>query len=221
MAIEDIHIFEAQQLRVVAEEYRNKGYEVTTEAALDFVPGFRADLIARKDGDVRVIEVKSRISLTKTPEAAKAAKIISSKPGWSYDLHMLGEPEGLYSVENPQSFDRERIRQRIELAESALGAGFPEYGFLVAWAASEAAVRKLVEEEGVAIKRVTSAAYTVGMGVYHGAISREDYNYLTQMARHMHAIVHGFAADEVDGEMARGLIETAKRLLIPNEIDDE
>ena len=39
-----------------AEEYRSRGYEVLLEAPVDFLPGFRADLLVRKGGEVKVIE---------------------------------------------------------------------------------------------------------------------------------------------------------------------
>ena len=53
--------------RETAAEYRRMGYEVAREAPLDFLPGFRADLVVRKDDEVKVIEVKSRSSLAADP----------------------------------------------------------------------------------------------------------------------------------------------------------
>ena len=51
-----------------AEEYRARGYEVLTEASLDFLPGLTADLLVRKGNEVKVIEVKSRPSLGADPK---------------------------------------------------------------------------------------------------------------------------------------------------------
>ena len=71
-------------LRKTAEEYRKKGYEVALESQLDFFPGFRADLLVRKNDETKVIEVKSRSSLALNPKIGELARIIDSKPGWSF-----------------------------------------------------------------------------------------------------------------------------------------
>ena len=68
-------------LRKTAEEYRSKGYDVNEETPLDFMPDFLADLVVRKDDEVRVIEVKSRASLAASPRIMELARIIDSKPG--------------------------------------------------------------------------------------------------------------------------------------------
>ena len=65
--------------RKTAEEYRSKGYEVSLETPLDFLPGFQADLIARKGGETKVIEVKSRSSLAAIPQIGELARIVDSK----------------------------------------------------------------------------------------------------------------------------------------------
>ena len=78
--------------RQAAEEYRNQGYEVTLEAPLDFFPGFHADLLARKNNEVRVIEVKSRSSLNAVPQLAELVQIIDSKPGWDFELLLVVVP---------------------------------------------------------------------------------------------------------------------------------
>ena len=54
-----------------AEEYRSKGYEVLRDAALDFLPGYRADLLVKKGDEVKVIEVKTRSSLAADPKIAQ------------------------------------------------------------------------------------------------------------------------------------------------------
>ena len=80
-----------------AEEYRSRGYEVLLEASLDFLPGFRADLLVRKGDEVKVIEVKSRPSLAADPKISELARIIESKPGWTFELLLVSEPEKLDS----------------------------------------------------------------------------------------------------------------------------
>ena len=81
--------------RKTAEEYRSKGYEVLQETPLEFLPGFRADLVVRKGGEAKVIEVRRRSSLAANPKVRELAEIIDSMPGWSFELILVGEPEKL------------------------------------------------------------------------------------------------------------------------------
>ena len=82
-----------------AEEYRNKGYEVSRDVLLDFFPDFYADLVVQKGADRKVVEVKQRSSLAADPRIRELARIIDSKPGWSFELLLVGEPEKLDSPE--------------------------------------------------------------------------------------------------------------------------
>ena len=99
--------------RQTAEEYRSKGYEVLQETPLDFLPDFRADLVVRKGGETKGIEIKRRSSLAADPRVRELAQILDSKPGWSFQLILVGEPEMLDSPEEAHSFDRDDILRRL------------------------------------------------------------------------------------------------------------
>ena len=210
--MEDIAISERQFIAKKAAEYRSRGYEVFQDTPLDFLPGFRADLVVRKDGETRVIEVKTRTSLAVTPQMTELAEAISARPGWSFDLLVVGEPERLETPESAQPFTQSHIERRIDQAEKALAMGFAEAAFLLAWSACEAAVRVLTAAEGVDIRRATHSGYILGQAVYHGAISRNDDEYLSGMLAYRNAIVHGFDVPDFDDERARELIVAARKL---------
>ena len=211
--IEDIAILEKKLIAKTAARYRSKGYEVEENCPLDFLPGFRADLVARKVGDVRVIEVKSRTSLAATPKLNELAEILYAKPGWSYDLLLVGEPEKLDAPENAQSFSEQEIRQRLAEAEKALEHGFGEAAYLLVWSAFEATTRELIEAEGVSITRVTKTGYVLDQAVYYGVISREDYDQLADMREYRNAIAHGFEVNGFSDEKVTELIEVVRNLL--------
>ena len=211
--IEDIEILERKFIDKKVAEYRSRGYEVEENCELDFLPGFHVDLVARKDDEVRVIEVKSRTSLALTPKLNELAEILYSKPGWSYDLLLVGEPEKLDSPDGARSFAVEEIRQRLAEAEKALGHGLGEAAFLLVWSAFEAATRELIAAEGVSITRVTQSGYVLDQAVYHGVISRDDYDYLADMRKYRNAIAHGFDVNGFSDEKGTELIEVVLRLL--------
>ena len=206
--------------RKTAEEYRSKGYEVLFEAPLDFLLGFSADLLVRKGDEVRVIEVKSRPSLAADPKISELARLIDSKPGWSFELVLVSEPEKLDSPEGARSFESGKILQRIEEAEKSLQAGSPEAAFLLAWSASEAVIREFLTAQGVSNTSITSPGYVLDQGVFHGVISRDDYDTLTRMGKYRNAIVHGFGTDDFSDELVTDLIETTRRIMTTATLDD-
>ncbi len=211
--IEDIAILERKFVAKTAAKYRSRGYEVEEDCPLDFLPGFRADLVARKGDEVRVIEVKSRTSLAATPSLNELAEILYSKPGWSYDLLLVGEPEKLEAPEGSQPFAEEEIRRRLAEAEEVLEKGSGEAAYLLVWSACEAAIRNLIETAEISITRVTTASYVLDMAVMHGIISREDHDYLTDMMKYRNAIAHGFDVNGFSDEEVAELIEVVVRLL--------
>ena len=201
---------EYQLTRKTAEEYRNKGYTVSVEAPLDFLPGYRADLIVQKDDQVKVIEVKTRASLAASSGMDELARVIDSKPGWSFELLLVAEPEKLDPPEDAQSFEREHILERLEDAEAILTTGHVEAAFLLAWSACEAALRLAIADEEVPSQGITTAAHTLGQAAYLGVISRTEYGQLTDLQRHRNAIVHGFSHGDFGETPVRELLELVR-----------
>ena len=196
-----------------AEEYRGRGYEVLMQAPLDFLPGFTADLLVRKGDEVKVIEVKSRPSLAADPKIEELARSIESKPGWTFELLLVSEPEKLDSPEGAYSFASEDISHRIEEAEKALQTGLPEAAFLLAWSAHEATIREVIAEQGVPDTKITGPGYVLDEAVFHGVISREEYKTLKEMLKYRNAIVHGFRLSDFRAELVVELIEAARRII--------
>ncbi len=198
--------------RQTAEEYRNQGYEVTLEAPLDFLPGFYADLLARKNNEVRVIEVKSRSSLNAIPQIAELARIIDTKPDWNFELLLVGEPEKIDSPEEATLYDAGNAMVRIEQAERALSSGLPEAAFLLAWSACEAVIREMLRAQGISEAGISSAAFVLDQAVFQGLMSRKDYDRLTEMRKYRNAIVHGFSVDGFGEKTVKQLIKTVRRM---------
>ena len=199
-------------VRKVADEYRDQGYEVSVDAPLDFLPGFRADVIARKGGETKVIEVKSRSSLGQNPKVVELAQTIDGKPGWSFELVVVAEPEKVESLQSAQPFTREVITQRIKEAENALASGFSEAAFLLAWSACEASVRDLVATEDKVDLQVTTPEYILKQAVFQGLLPHDDYEELKSLQKYRNAIVHGFTVEQFTDELTMQLIETVRRM---------
>ena len=65
-----------------ADDYREKGYDVSLGSIVDILPGYRADLVARKDDQVRVVEIRRRSSLKGDLRIHELARAVEAKPGW-------------------------------------------------------------------------------------------------------------------------------------------
>ena len=111
------------------EEYRNKGYTVLREAPLEFMPGFVADLVARKDDVAIVIEVSTQAGLALNSGISELVETLRTKPGWSFELLLVGEPEKLDSPPSAQLLDDHEIQQRLDQAVRVLESGLAEAAF--------------------------------------------------------------------------------------------
>ena len=178
-----------------AQEYRDKGYDVIPEARLDFFPGYAADLLVLKDGQAKVIEVKTRTSLAGRDYISKLAKIIEEKRGWSFELILVGEPHKLDSHKGARSFKGEGIYRLIKESRKSLEAGFAESAFMLAWSAMEATVRELLTEEIARDDTITTPLHVLDLGVFNGILSMSEYESLDHLRKYRNAIVHGFSAD--------------------------
>ena len=199
--------------RQTAAEYRRKGYDVTEGELLDFLPGFRADLVIRKGDEARVIEVKSRASLAATPRITELARVIESQPGWSFELLLVGEPEKLDAPAKSKAFQRENILLRIEDAEKLLSLGHSDAALVLAWSACEAAARLAVTEQGVLDAGITSSEFVFDQAAYLGITSRTEYNRLRDVQKYRNAIVHGFSHDGFGDNLVAELTDTAQEIL--------
>ncbi len=197
----------------IAEEYRQQGYEVSTESPLEFFQDFRADLIVRKDDDIRVIEVKSRASLAADQRIVQLAQLIESKPGWSFELALVAEPENLTAPTESAPFGIAEVQQRLGEAAQLLDTPHVESAFMLAWSAFEAAVRMLLAAEGVTDDRITSSAYVLHQARYLGLLAPEDYSRLTEALALRNAVAHGFSHSGLSDESVRQLIQTVREMI--------
>ena len=198
------------RLELVAEDYTSKGYHVLREPKLDFLQGFIPDLVVEKDGVTRVIEVKSRSSLLGNDRVVEMAKLVYSQPGWTFDLHMVGEPEAMETPKGAKSFNVEHILERLEDAEKIRDAGQVETAFLLAWTACEAALRELTAMYGFGNVSITTATHLIEQSTYHGVISRDDYFRFMDAVTFRNAFAHGYTVDDFDHEMLDDLIVSAR-----------
>ena len=204
-----------QRVQTLAEEYRGQGYDVIVEPAKaqlpPFLAGYHPDLLLHKASESVVVEVKARKSLAKDSQVRELAGLLRAQPGWSFELVLVDVGEQINAPEDARPFTRENIMQGAAEAERLLASGFTEAALLRAWAASEAAVRLLTEQDGLSIGRPTPSVL-LKQAVMNGLISRDVYHILYQALDRRNAYVHGFTLPDSGIAEVEALIETARRL---------
>ncbi len=180
-----------------ADEYRARGYEVTLESSVDFLPGFRVDIVALKEGENRIVEVRRRSSLRADSRLHDLARTIESQPGWSFDIVLIPESLQLIAPDGSRPIGVEAALHQLGAAERLLDAGYPESALLIAWAACEAVLRTQLQEETGRDNDMSLTGQLMDAATMYGIISHEDRDYLKGLQALRNAVAHGFSHAEI------------------------
>lgn len=211
---------EHQRRQHVAQEYRNKGYDVVTEPQMDqlppFLEGYKVDIFAHNADEKVIIEVKSRPSLINNQAIVHLARFINQHPGWRFELVVIGLPDDYAITEEPQYLTRDDIWTRISQAEQIMHINAPEAALLFTWATIEALFRLLAKYDEIELRR-SDPRYLINQLTTYGVLSREEYQFFTTTLDIRNTIAHGLKSDELLAQLVRELIERATHLLELNQ----
>ncbi len=213
---------EKRRTAELVQEYRDRGYDVLVEPDRlpDLPADTRVDLLARKDDEVVLIEVKSRASLADQPRLRELARAIEGRPGWRFELVLAGAgedaalPEGTPLPEEASSLGRRDVARAVAESEALIASGHSEAALLLAWSITEATLRLLADTEGISLRREGDPPYVLKQLAVNGALSREDYHSLMNILRLRNVVAHGFKPEnEIRPDLVRELLWTTSRLL--------
>jgi uncharacterized protein YutE (UPF0331/DUF86 family) len=208
---------ERERLLQLAEEYRNKGYEVSflpnPEDLPDFLKNYRPDMIARREDEAVIVEVKSRRSLNSSSSQylQTLAQSVEQHPGWRFELVMTNPDEAAYSPNDESPLQQPEIETRLQVARQ-LATQHPESAILYSWSLVEATLRIVAEHEGMSLQRL-DPLYLVKQLVTEGVISRPEYQFLMNTLSLRNAVAHGFKTTQVTQESINELITITEQLL--------
>jgi uncharacterized protein YutE (UPF0331/DUF86 family) len=207
---------ERERLIRLAEEYRDKGYEISfhpnPEDLPDFLKNYRPDMIARRGDEAVVIEVKSRSSLNSSTQYLRnLAQVVEQYPGWRFELVMTNPEDATYSQSAEGSLQEPEIESRLQVARQ-LATQHPESAILYSWSLVEATLRLVAENEGLSLQRFDSL-YLVKQLATEGVISKSEYQLLMNALSLRNSIAHGFKTTQLTQEFLYGLINIAQQLL--------
>lgn len=207
---------ERNRLLSAAREYEDKGYKVVVEPGKtdrpNFLASFQPDMIAYGDRENVVVEVKSRSTLAKSKYMEALASIVNSQSGWRFELIVVNPDTPSLAGEDSQTLsDREILSLMHEVAHLVKNR-HDKAAFLLAWSATEAALRQIAINRGITLER-ESPIYTIKQLYSLGALDRSDYELLQRALSVRNSVVHGFSSPDFDKELVTLLIDRVQELL--------
>lgn len=207
-----------KDLNDLAAQYVDEGYTVQIHPSCDQLPPFARDfnvaIVARRGNEGVLVQVKKdRSDLEADAEVSKQADITHAQPHWRYDLVVLYAADpNRRALRGARGLAFEQIEQMLMEAETAAEHDAPRAGFVLAWAALEAAMRRV---SGTARngEQYTTAMELVRVLYSEGTLTRFEFDALSRNHGLRSEIVHGFVTPPVGAANVAGVVALARRLL--------
>jgi hypothetical protein len=214
----DLVTREREAIRQYADWYSQQGYQVSVEPAPrelpDFLRTLAPDLIAHRDGENIVVEIK-----TSSPESfeqvQRLARALEHRAGWTLRVVYadLPDPEWAPPSDLPATAD---LLARLD-SLSAEGADDPNrLEILLLWSIIEAAARHRLSAMNISPTSRISSSALIKMLLTEGIIEEDDYLVLRRALAVRNAIAHGFLNQPVDTGLFQQIREAARLLLRPD-----
>lgn len=208
---------ERRRLASLAREYRERGYEVVTHPRREELPAFLRDfelaMVAHGDGERVVFQVVTKQGLRETSQQIKQlAEAIERHPDWRFELVVTNPRSDLTEPPHGEEPNVQEIMKRLGDARELLSEGQAENAGLVAWAATEAVLRRLAARHDVGLDRL-EPGYVLKQLYVLGLLSSDDLDLMQAAMRERNLIAHGFVAESGAEDWVRPLIERASGLV--------
>jgi REase_AHJR-like len=210
----------AVQARILerARELQRQGFAVQVEPDPQQVPAFlrsfSVDLIAEREGEGLVLEVKAGHELQRPPYLEELARAVEQQPGWRFELELV-EPEWAdrplreASSSSPLTY----VRKLLD-AIPELGARDVNAAVVAVWAPIEVLLERAAVVFDVPVTD-QSAPYLMKALYTEGVLAREDFQQLQHGWQYRNMIAHGvpgnFSVSSAD--VLKNLVAFARSLL--------
>jgi len=212
---------ELEFTKKVAEDYERAGYSVVVQPDPGQLPAVfadvRVDLLARRGAETVAVEVKRRDELYDLADVSALAGRVENMPGWRLDVVVLPADETGDMPAQSTEPDPDQIQALVAEAEAGLRAGAVRSALLVAWAASEAAMREAARRGGLAVDR-EPPGFVLKTLFANGIVSREEYDRGQRSSRVRNALAHGYEPPAFVPADVRWLLDFSRRLLSPEAV---
>ena len=211
----DLVTTEREAIKQYADWYSQQGYQVSVGPSPRELPEFlrtlAPDMIARRDGENIVVEIKTS-SPASFEQVQRLARALEHRAGWKLQVVYadLNDPEWAPPAELPD------ISELLTRLASVGGAEKGDHGaaqFLLLWSIIEAAARHRLSSLKIPPTRRISSSALLKMLLTEGTIEEDNYAVLRHGLAIRNAIAHGFLNQPIDEALFEPL-RTAAGLLL-------
>ena len=205
----------------VANDLRQRGYDVVTEPSIselpDFLREYRPDIIAKSADESLVVQVNDLRSSTEQGRARAIARLVANQPGWRFLLvSPPSNPGAVFQGDEPL-LEPARVRDLLSEAQAVAKHGLSRAALVMAWAGLEAAMRVAAQRHEISVERSDSWTLMREL-VSEGVLRRDSYQHLAELFRLRSALAHGMQPTDLTagfdlGEAAASLVTAAEDLL--------
>jgi REase_AHJR-like len=206
---------EREAIKQYADWYSQQGYQVSVEPSPRELPEFlrtlAPDMIARRDGEHIVVEIKTS-SPASFEQVQRLARALEHRAGWKLQVVYadLDDPEWAPPAELP---DISELLTRLASVGSADEGDHGASQFLLLWSIIEAAARHRLSSLKIPPTRRISSSALLKMLLTEGLIEEDNYAVLRHGLAVRNAIAHGFLNQPIDEALFEQL-RTAAGLLL-------
>lgn len=192
---------------LVAKRYREAGYEIILEPSPTMIPfdvgGYHPDILARKDGQNVIIEVKSNSDAGASYERLRdVIEETRRHESWRFVLVTERDLAGVGLPDDPDQPAREEIQKGMRNADKLISIGEQEAAFLLLWIAFEQTIRKLLIEAGLPLERL-APAIMIRQLYSEGVLSIAQFDVARSCLETRNLVVHGFHKADLNDEYER------------------
>jgi len=211
----DLVTSEREAIRQYADWYAHQGYQVSIEPPPRELPEFlrtlAPDMIARRDGENIVVEIKTS-SPASFEQVQRLARALEHRAGWRLQVVYadIADPEWAPPAELP---DISELLTRLTSVGSADEGDHGAPQFLLLWSIIEAAARHRLSSLKIPPTRRISSSALLKMLLTEGIIEEDNYAVLRHGLAVRNAIAHGFLNQPIDEALFEQL-RTAAGLLL-------
>ena len=186
----------------LAGKYRSEGYDVVMAPRPEDLPfdlgNYRVDLVAKKNNQGVLVQVKSRADRLSFEALQPAVAEVRRHLGWRFvlvtaqDLPDIGVPD---VIDEENSW--EEIGSRAARARRLFDSGESEAAFIGAWIAFERILRLQAQRVALPVDRL-APAFAIRQLYSLGELSAEQYDLALQCQKVRNRVVHGLPSPELN-----------------------
>lgn len=205
-----------QRILEVAREYRQNGYDVIIEPKEEQLPAFLTQfnltMLARNNDENVIIEIRTQESLTQSPELDALATALNNHDSWRLEL-VVTNPKDRTAAQfrNLDTLTQQDISYRLVEARELSDREHGEAAFLLAWSATEAMLRAIVEQEAIPVTPNQPIQLVKALFVY-GLLDNRQYMVLNEAQQLRNVIAHGYQENQVLRDLLHTLLSIIEEL---------